>query len=90
MTIEKKGDTSRSFRIGLHAQVEMRNVRATGFLEGNDQWQGKAGLAMYEGLEDLLRWRMLFEIDGELGILISWVFKCGFPRRLKVMIKKLG
>jgi hypothetical protein len=55
MTIEKKGGTSRSFRIGLHAQVEMRNVRATSFLEGNDQRQGKAGLAMYEGLEDLLR-----------------------------------
>jgi hypothetical protein len=40
-------------------------------LMANDYRQGRTGSEKYEGLEDLLRWRMLFGTDGGLGRLVS-------------------
>jgi hypothetical protein len=55
----------------------------------NDHRQGKVRSQRYESLKDLLWWRMFFGIDWGHGNLISWVFKLGFLRRLRMMVRNL-
>jgi hypothetical protein len=57
------------------------------FLVANDHWKGRTGSEKYRGLEDLLRWMMLFGNDGGHGGFISWVFKLGSWYRLKMMFR---
>jgi hypothetical protein len=52
-------------------KLERGTLKQRVFLNGNDQWQGKAGVDRYEGLEVLLRRRIFFGTGGGLGSLIS-------------------
>jgi hypothetical protein len=77
--IEWEEDSLWSFPIRLHAEAGMRNA---GVVEFSWRWmtisKERLRSGKYEGLEGLLRWRVLFGMDGGLGSLIYWVFKLGF------------
>jgi hypothetical protein len=75
-------------RLDCMLKPEWGALKLQSFLNGNGQRQAKAGSDRYDGLENLLWWRILFEVDCRPGGLISWVFKLWFQHRLKVMIEK--
>jgi hypothetical protein len=70
--IEGNEDALQSFLIGLHAEAGHKERWNYGVpLTAKGDRQGRTWLKRYEGLEDLLWWRMLFGTDRGLGSLVS-------------------